>query len=359
MKIFWLRFMTFFSLWIWVIVQATPPKSLSIFVFSAVLALYFFLSMKKNSFLILFVMTVLVFIYGLLIEQASIHAIILLLYILLEAVFQLNTKENNSLILVISLFSVVLLIMSQGDIVEQLLFVAFYCFLVYKLNHMTMERSGQRELYDQLLVEYRKLKRMQLAATQDARLEERTKIARDIHDSVGHKLTAMMMKLEMLAIESGDSKFRELKEMAQDSLDETRTAVKALQVEENEGIASVVHLIRKLESESHIVVHFTMKQGVLSVSLTNEKSVVLYRVIQEALTNAMRHAQAREIHVILGRAANGDLSFVIKNAVFEAKPFVLGFGLTTMKQRVEHIAGMVTIQQSDHEFQIIGTLPIT
>ena len=69
--------------------------------------------------------------------------------------------------------------------------------------------------------------------------------------------------------------------MAKDSLEEIRRSVKAMQTEENEGIATVVHRIRKLESESHMFVQFTMKQGILSVPLTNEKSVVLYRVIQD------------------------------------------------------------------------------
>lgn len=67
-------------------------------------------------------------------------------------------------------------------------------------------------------------------------------------------------------------------------------------------------LIRKLEAESHILVQFTIKQGVLSVSLSNEKSVALYRIIQEALTNAMRHAQAREVKIILGKSAKEDIS---------------------------------------------------
>ena len=49
--------------------------------------------------------------------------------------------------------------------------------------------------------------------------------------------------------------------MAKESLEETRHAVKALQAEENEGIATIVHLIRKLEAESHVLVQFTLKQG--------------------------------------------------------------------------------------------------
>ena len=148
---------------------------------------------------------------------------------------------------------------------------------------MSNDRREQKELYEELLSEYRKLMRMNLAVENNARLQERNNIARDIHDSVGHRLTAIIMKLEILSIQNSNSNYDELKSMAKESLEEIRKSVKTMQTEENEGIAAVVHLIRKLESESHIFVQFTMKQGILSVPLTNEKSVVLYRVIEEGI----------------------------------------------------------------------------
>ena len=69
-----------------------------------------------------------------------------------------------------------------------------------------------------------------------------------------------------------------------------------------------------------------MKQGILSVPLTNEKSVVLYRVIQEGLTNAMRHAGSREVQVTLGKSAIGAISFEIKNTIYNPKPFTMDLG---------------------------------
>nr|WP_245251006.1 histidine kinase [Virgibacillus litoralis] len=199
---------------------------------------------------------------------------------------------------------------------------------------------------------------MNLAAERDARLEERTKIARDIHDSVGHRLTALIMKLEMLSIQNNSAEYSELKVMAQGSLDQTRHAVKALQREEHEGLATVVHLIRKLEAESHIQVQFTIKQGVLSVPLSNEKSVVLYRVIQEALTNAMRHAQSKEVHINLGRSATGAISFEVLNRIYDATPFEFGFGLSNMKDRVEEVNGTLYVYQTEGKFVVLGTIPV-
>ena len=61
-----------------------------------------------------------------------------------------------------------------------------------------MNVASKRQLYEELLSEYRKLVRMNLKAENNARMKERTNIARDIHDSVGHRLTALIMKLEIL-----------------------------------------------------------------------------------------------------------------------------------------------------------------
>src|SRR5690606_18868638 len=100
------------------------------------------------------------------------------------------------------------------------------------------------------------------------------------------------------------------------------------------------------------------KQGILNVKLTNDQSVVLYRVIQEGLTNAMRHAHSKEVQVILGRTATLDIEFLIKNRVYNAKPFEEGFGLSNMRKRVEELGGTLSIYQTENEFVIRGMIPI-
>lgn len=229
--------------------------------------------------------------------------------------------------------------------------VLFYC------NSFQNELFYQRDLYDQLLDEYRKLKRLALENERTARLEERTRIAREMHDSVGHKLTVLNMQIGMMLAENKTDLLLQMKEIVEDSLKETRRAVRALETDEIEGISSVIHLIRKLEAESHLRVHFTTKQGVLGVSLSNQHSVVLYRVIQEALTNAMKHAFSKEVYVTLGVSPIGQLTLEIKNKIHSHKPFHEGFGLRNIKERMIEIGGKITIFQTDNHFIIQGTMP--
>ncbi|WP_249870598.1 sensor histidine kinase [Oceanobacillus saliphilus] len=357
MKIFWLRFAIFSLLWMLIILLDSNQIPLSIVSFAIALGFYFILSLRKRMLIIYLCLTGMITFHGYFLTEESLLTMQLLFFCMADAGFRLKQTRLFSYLMVTSVLSVSFLWLKDGFQLEWVLMAILLSVLILIMNAIVMERQEQNELYEQLLGEYRKLKRMNMAGEQDARLQERTKIARDIHDSVGHRLTALIMKLEMLTIQHKNKHYDELKHMAKDSLEETRQAVKALQTEQNEGIATVIHLIRKLEAESHIQVQFTLKQGILSVPLSNEKSIVLYRVIQEALTNAMRHVQTREVQVTLGKSATGDVAFEITNAIFQPKPFTFGFGLTNMRNRLKDIDGTLHVYQTENQFVVAGNIP--
>lgn len=354
MKLFSLRLSVFAIFWGLIILLDSIHIPFSIMCFTASLAIYFFLSLKKALLFLYIMLSVVISLHGYLLTDNHSFSLLLMLFMTIEAAMILPERIFPYYLTLNIGLSVLLAAFTDGWMLEIIVISLFFSFLLLRLNRMADELREQRTIYDQLLGEYRKLKRMNLTAD---RLEERTKIARDIHDSVGHRLTALIMKLETLAIETKHAEYNTLKQMANESLEETRQAVKALKTDENEGIATVIHLIRKLEAESHLLVQFTIKQGVLSVPLSNEKSVILYRVIQEALTNAMRHAQSREVHVTLGKSAVQEVSFEIANTIQHTKPFQYGFGLSNMKKRVEEIDGFLDVYQTDEKFVVKGTIP--
>lgn len=358
MKVFWLRFSVFIGLWVCLIMEESSAPSWGIMMFSLSLAIYFLLSLQKMPLLLYLLLSIISLANGMFFTKSVFFSILILLYLMVDSAYMLKEKWFKMYISIHLFLTLLLLVWKEPNqwlpwgIISIIVF-----FLVLRINSMANERLEQRELYAELLGEYRKLKRLNLESERDARIQERTMIARDIHDSVGHRLTALLMRLEMLSIQRNSSDYDDLKGMAKESLEEIRRSVKTLQSEENEGIATVVQLIRKLEAESHLSVQFTMKQGVLSEPLTNEKSVVLYRVIQEGLTNAMRHAGSREVQVTLGKSAIGDIQFKITNRVFSPNPFTFGFGLNNMKARVEEINGTLEVIQTEEQFILIGTIP--
>ncbi len=152
-----------------------------------------------------------------------------------------------------------------------------------------------------LLSEYRKMKRLIVLSEQAARQEERVLIGRDIHDSVGHKLTALLMQLEVFRMGTDDKsaiRVQALKELAKESLEETRNAVKALKHHEAGGLSAILDLIRKLEAESFFRVNFSVKLGALSAPLNTKQSIAVYRAVQECLTNIIRHSRVREADIL-------------------------------------------------------------
>lgn len=218
----------------------------------------------------------------------------------------------------------------------------------------------RREMYVRLAGEYRRLKRRAYEGEQIARIEERNRIARDMHDSVGHHLTALLIQIEVLRQQSGGDKdhLALIKALAKKSLEEIRTGVRTLQKAEIQGLSSVIHLIRRLETDSQIRVNFTAKQGALSIPLSADKCVAIYRAIQEGLTNAMRHAFAREVDVSLDLPGGKSIRFEVSNRIREAKPYREGFGLKALRERVEQVGGRVEIVPSRERFTVRGIIPL-
>lgn len=292
------------------------------------------------------------------VHSIGLYLLFIILYVNIDSINWISTMEFRLLtILNVFVFHFWLYIHEQYTI-GWTIFSLLLFYLLISLNELAQSLKELQHTYESILGEYRKMKRQIVESERAARLEERTKIARDIHDSVGHKMTALLMKLNMLSIQEKKVEYEQLKELATASLEETRHAVKALQNEEIEGISSVLQLIRKLEAESHIHLDFTLKKGVLSTPLNNTQSIVLYRVLQESLTNAMRHAYSREVKVVLALNAVGDLEFKIENKVHQDTKTEWGFGLTNMKKRLEEINGTLQIYQRENTFVVTGIIPL-
>lgn len=244
--------------------------------------------------------------------------------------------------------------------INLLIFLAFYWIYIWQRTNKSYILL--RTTHDNLQSDYRKLKRQVVINEKNVRLEERNHIAREIHDSVGHRLTALLMQLEVMRLQTTDDlsleKINYLKSLAQVSLSETREAVKALKSEETTGLTAVIQLIRKLEAESHLQVAFHINAGALSFPLTNKQSVVLYRVVQEALTNMMRHSESREAEVEFNVLGGIFFRFKVSNPLKEKVEIVEGFGLTAMRERIEQLGGTLKISQVEGKFTLTGTFPM-
>ncbi|WP_416150796.1 sensor histidine kinase [Salipaludibacillus sp. HK11] len=290
---------------------------------------------------------------------------VLLIYTVLvgKAVFRLSGIQ--ALAIGIHGIAGTLLISSRGEQSEYI-FVILYALLVtaalfiYKQTVGTARDTISRN--EALFSEYRKMKRQLVSGEKAVRQEERTQIAREIHDSVGHKLTALLMHIEVLRLKSAPEtkeEIQELKQLAKDSLEETRNAVKTLKQDGRGGLPAVIQLIRKLEAESLIRIHFTMRHGALTAPLRNDQAIAIYRAVQEALTNIMKHSRSREVNIRFEAPAGSVFRFEVSNQTKDDVSLREGFGLKSMRERIELAGGTLEIKTYSSMFIVRGTLPLT
>ncbi|WP_053070460.1 sensor histidine kinase [Alkalihalobacillus pseudalcaliphilus] len=288
-----------------------------------------------------------------------------LLYLWIYAVV-LNTLERRVSLYSLIAFSFVLVIW-HSEVPFSLFFMSVASMiLILSKQQQKWERSAllAENECQTVRAEYRQLKRLLQSQEEQTRAQERTRIARDIHDNVGHQLTALAMQLEMveMGVEKGQIDYEAIKQskhLATQSLKEMRSSVQAIRHEDIKGFASVLQLIRRLEAESHIQVNLTTRKGALLAPLTNDHMITIYRIVQEAVTNAMRHARAREVDLIFEGIAKQAFQLTISNKNEHVKvAHREGFGLSAMRERVEALQGRLATSQVDETFTIAVYFPL-
>ncbi|WP_431027575.1 sensor histidine kinase [Lysinibacillus sp. LZ02] len=324
---------------------------------AAILTLYFTTPLMKKVRGISYVLISLILFSGVFVSLDILYILPLIAFFMIEGSFSLPFKSYVIFIGFIIAVSICFTI-GQWMPLYSLFFVVILAVCSLLLHYYIKISNEKNILYEELLGQYRSLKRLSVEQEQLVRAQERTKIARDMHDSVGHNLTALLMQIEMMSIQNSLDLLDEVKELAKKSLDETRYAVRQLKSTETYGIESVLQLIRKLEIESRLHIRFTIEKGVLSLAISNNQSVVLYRILQECLTNAMKYSESKEVDIILGRDSLQQICFTVKNKVSTPTPIVHGFGLKNMTERIEEIGGRLQVYKTEQQFIVEGSFPL-
>jgi signal transduction histidine kinase len=194
-----------------------------------------------------------------------------------------------------------------------------------------------------------------LAAEQErarsAALEERARIARDLHDVLAHTLGGLVVQLDALGAEleagrADDARDRadRARDLAVSGLDEARRAVAALHGTDTDTLAAVQALLR-----THRSLGGTGDLETTGVPATDPGTVdVLRRSAQELLTNARRHAPGAPVHLRLEHGGGTRLTVAVPRvAEGPARSPGGGTGLLGLRDRVTAAGGSVTIDASD------------
>jgi signal transduction histidine kinase len=194
--------------------------------------------------------------------------------------------------------------------------------------------------------------------------QERNRLAREIHDGLGHYLTTINMQIKAtLAILNKDpNKAAYLLENAQqltsDALDDIRNSVASLR-EDNLGaltfIERITALARASESQERI---FDIDIQGPPRAISPQVDVTLFRTVQEAINNANKHSHATLVNIVIDFSKTDRIILFIKDNGTGAESLEGGFGLIGMKERVRLIQGEIKFNSAKGEgFEINISVP--
>jgi signal transduction histidine kinase len=200
----------------------------------------------------------------------------------------------------------------------------------------------------------------------DAQETERRAISRELHDEVGQALGLLLLDAGRLSKQlNGDEKGQEavqrIKTLAERTLQEVRNIALLLRpsmLDDLGLVAAVEWYAREMSRRGEIEVEVRSEN--VAEELTDELKLCVYRVVQEALNNALRHAHAKSVVVELAQTA-GVIRVKIADdgSGFDAKR-TRGMGLLGMEERVKRLGGRITVtSQTGAGTTIEAELPLT
>jgi two-component system sensor histidine kinase UhpB len=181
-----------------------------------------------------------------------------------------------------------------------------------------------------------------------AQEEERARVARDLHDEINQSLTALLLRLEAVREAAPPELEEELeatKGLANQAMRELLTVARDLRPTalDDLGLAAAIAGQVKMVSQSGIEAEL-IEDGSLS-DLDGDVQLVVYRVAQEALSNAARHSGAKRVAVILRRAGRGvELEVADDGRGFPFEQSEKGLGIAGMRERALQVGGELTIE---------------
>lgn len=221
---------------------------------------------------------------------------------------------------------------------EALLYAVIVAFVIVAVSALRDLAAAHEQLRRSAL-------RLEAAAT----VAERTRIAHELHDAVGHQLTALNIMLESaIAVAQDDPAHAQTflvdaKAVASEALFEVRRTVGKMDADPLVR-GDLAELVAQLAAEMHQRLAVDVVCAIGDVRCSPLVKTALYRVIQEAITNAVRHARAARIEVTLQRKRNGvALEIRDRGDGFDPAENRSGHGLRIMRERIESLGGTFAI----------------
>jgi signal transduction histidine kinase len=195
---------------------------------------------------------------------------------------------------------------------------------------------------------------------------ERRRLARELHDETGQALTSILLRLKALEERTGDEASRaatqELRELVVSTLQDVRRLAVELRptaLDDFGLVAALERLTASFAEQTGISVDF--ETALADERLPEEVETALYRIVQESLTNVVKHARARRVSILLARK-EGSVKAVVEDdgrGFDPAEQAGDGFGLVGMSERLALLGGRLEVESdADAGTTIAAEVPV-
>ncbi|MGC2049342.1 MAG: sensor histidine kinase, partial [Gallionella sp.] len=202
---------------------------------------------------------------------------------------------------------------------------------------------------------YKELQRLALHL-ENVRAEERTQIARNLHDEMGATLAALKMRIAWLASKLPDgmphlaAEVGHISELVSDGIKTVRQVVSDLRpnlLNDVGLIAAVMDYVNRFQRDTEIKCAVVMPEQ--DFTLNEDQSVTIFRIVQESLNNVARHAQASKVDILFSLKGDALQVEIVDNGIgFDTGRKERSFGLIGIKERALMIGGIATIESKPH-----------
>lgn len=241
--------------------------------------------------------------------------------------------------------------------------ILFLVYILFLIQDQMLESAQMRRINDELRTLNHQLEEMADVREKMGETRERNRLAREIHDTLGHTLTGLST-----GIDAAKTLLQRDPDMAIKQLD-------ILSATAREGLKDVrrsVHKLRPDALENHtlkgaletMIEEFMRSSGVKvsyvchldSLDFQPDEEDTIYRIVQECMTNSVRHGHASRIYISFGKDQDS-LILIIEDDGKGCVDIQEGFGLHHMKERIALLNGNVRFYGRDG-FEVLVELPL-
>lgn len=236
-------------------------------------------------------------------------------------------------------------------VLSAVLYWTFNLFALVMISSTIREKTA-REAANEL---NRELMATQALLSEATKQAERVRIARNIHDLLGHHLTALTINLQVAArISEGEaqSKIQQCHDLAKLLLSDVREAVSEIREKSNLQLIKALHALVDNIPEMQVKLEYSQELQISNVMLAD----TLLRCVQEGITNTLKHGNASKFHVQLNQRQQTIHLLMQDNGQGKAK-FIPGNGIKGMQERVAELGGILNVNQTKQGFITMIELP--